>query len=195
MTNGNYNRQQVFFECGAGAIFLHSHNEPPTSRSDYNASQTTAFLCRTLQFVVGGITQGQLAPAHNDGDGWFIPVRTLLDARLFHFLPKVAGHKRKTGRQTSLQTGQGAGEKVCKKESGSGRGAAELRVLMVAGSRSRHRLKTFGSVAINVANEGKRMKINVFVRISMQTRQTTSLETRRRPQEHRAGRKAGVVAA
>jgi hypothetical protein len=39
------------------------------------------------------------------------------------------------------------------------------------------------------------MKTGVFVRISWQTRQTRSLEKGLRPQEGRAGRKAGATAA
>ncbi|MFZ0827252.1 MAG: hypothetical protein WAO02_07495 [Verrucomicrobiia bacterium] len=39
-------------------------------------------------------------------DGWFIPARTLLDARLFHPPSNVAGKKIKTGRQESLQMGR-----------------------------------------------------------------------------------------
>jgi hypothetical protein len=127
MTKGNYNRQQVFFECGAGAVFLLSHNQLPTSRSDYHAAQTPAFLCRTLQFVIGRFTHGQLAPVHHDGGG-FIPVCPLLDAQLFHSPPKVAWYKRKTGRQTNLQTGQVAGKKVCKGGTGRGAVAAEIKV-------------------------------------------------------------------
>jgi hypothetical protein len=94
------NKQQDLPDSDAAVFFLLSQNEPTKHDS---AAQTTAFLCRTLQFVVGGITYGQLAPAHLDGDGWFIPARTLLDARLFHSKPNVAGLKRKTGRRTSLQ--------------------------------------------------------------------------------------------
>jgi hypothetical protein len=186
MTQANYNRQQVFSECGAGAIFFaftergvnaswHLQHRPSLRAS----VPGTAFCCRPVR----------------SADGWFIPARTLLDAQLFHSPPKVAHLKRQTGHQTSRQMGQVAGEKFVRGIRDRVAGAAELRVLMVAGSRTRHRLKTFGSVAKNVANEGKRMKTSAFVGISKQTCQTTSLATSRWPQERRAGRKVGATAA
>jgi len=134
MTQANYIRPQVFFECGAGAIFLLSHNQLPTSRSDYHAAQTTAFLCRTPEFVVGQPTHSQPAPAHHDVDGSFILVFAVLDAQLFHSLSEVALLKSISGRQKCLQTGQVAGKKVCKGGTGRGAVAAEIKVEALAES-------------------------------------------------------------
>ena len=73
-----------------------------------------------------GSTQGQLAPAIQDGNGWFIPASTLLDARLFHSPPKVAVSEKRTGLQTSVQMGQTTRKKVCKR--GTVRGASRVEI-------------------------------------------------------------------
>jgi hypothetical protein len=128
MTNRNYNRQRVFFECIAGAIFLHSHDELSTCNSHYGTVQTNASLGWTSEFVVGQPTHSQPAPAHHDVDGSFILVFAVLDAQLFHSMSEVALLKSISGRQKCLQTGQVAGKKVCKGGTGRGAVAAEIKV-------------------------------------------------------------------
>ena len=152
--------------------------------------------CSTVQAFVLCARHRNLRSASSPADGWclmtamatgwFITSRTLLDARLFQSPPKVAGYKEWCC-QTKRQTGQVAEEKTCKGEMGRAR--------LWRMARSRHWLKVVVTVAFSVAQRGKRMKTSAFVGISKQTRQTISLEMSPRPQECRAGRKAGAMAA
>jgi hypothetical protein len=59
---------------------------------------------------------GQLAPAHRDGDGWFIPVRTLLEARLFHSPPKVAPKGKRQAANRASRWVRSRGKKFVKEE-------------------------------------------------------------------------------
>jgi hypothetical protein len=67
MTKRNGKRQHGLFEYGVvAAFFLLSQNEPVKHCS---AGQTPALSGRTPEFVVGGITHGQLAPDLRDVGG------------------------------------------------------------------------------------------------------------------------------
>ena len=149
MTKGNFNRQQIFSSASRARFFLLSQNEVSMRHGSCSTVQAFVLLCQTPQFAFGQFARRRLVSDDGDGDGWFIPARTLLDARLFQSPPKVAGFNRDfvwalrlmaarglnigsgifLDKALDLEiTGRITGEKVCNSGTGRDAVAAEIEV-------------------------------------------------------------------